>query len=250
MLISASEIIKQSVDLYFKHFKQIWVYLAISLAPAVLLAVLAFISISLEVRQITNAVASDIILLLLKLAGLIISFWAFLALIKVFDQIIKSETIATVKTNLNLTAKMILPGILIYILIFLISFVGLLLFVIPGIIFFIWYQFSFYALVTDNKRDIMAMKASKELVVGRWLQVAWLFIAPGLVFTVMGGFLQWLIKWTALWVPNASIVQIEIAYGFTDQVVGLLTLPLLIAAGLILYENLKANPVGATPETV
>jgi len=42
---------------------------------------------------------------------------------------------------------------------------------------------------------------------------------------------------------------LQIANGFANRIIGLLILPLLIATGLILYENLKANPTSPTPPT-
>ncbi|OGH87455.1 MAG: hypothetical protein A3J93_02895 [Candidatus Magasanikbacteria bacterium RIFOXYC2_FULL_42_28] len=250
MLISTTDIIKQSTALYLKHFKQIWAYLIISLAPAVILAMLAFATISLEVNSITNVTWDDIILAMLYLIGLLVSFWAYLGLIKTFDQIIKNAPIAGVKNNLNLAGKIILPAIWISFLTGLITLVGALLFVIPGIIFMVWYHFSLYALVADGERGTTAMKMSKNLATNRWWAVLWRLLAPTVLFTVIGGFLQWLIKQIIFWFPDISIIQLQIANGFADRIIGLLILPLLIATGLILYENLKANPVNSIPPTV
>lgn len=242
MIISASEITKQSVGLYFKHFKQIWLYLVISLAPTIITIILALVGISLEVRSITPGFVNNTAILTTVLIGVIISFWAYLGLIKVFDQIIKNQTIAPWKENFATTSKMILPGIFIMILTGLAILAGTLLFVIPGIILSVWYNFSVYALIADNQRGLTAMKASKVLVVGQWWSVLWRLIAPGILFAVASGTLQWLIARIIFWLPRISKIEFEILTMLANQAINLLTLPLMIGAGLILYENLKANP--------
>lgn len=66
----------------------------------------------------------------------------------------------------------------------LIVFLGLLFFVIPGIIFSIWLAFVEYALVLENKKVIECLKRSRELVRGNWWSIFWRFLIIGLVFTM------------------------------------------------------------------
>lgn len=248
MLIGVNNIIQQSITLYFKHFKQIWVYLAISLIPTIVITLIALIEISLEIRMITPKTLNDAALIVLYVAGSIVSLWAYLALIKVFDLILKNQPAVWWKDNLSAAVKTILPGILLFILTGLIVLAGSLLFVIPGIIFMVWYQFSVYALVADNEHGLVAMKNSKNLVTGRWWAVLWRLLAPSALFAIGAGILQWVVTLIISWIPKIPEATLEVITIMTDNIINLLLLPLLIAAGLILYENLKANPVNTALE--
>ena len=52
-----------------------------------------------------------------------------------------------------------------------------LLFIIPGIIFAVYYSFSIYVLLIENQRGRAALKRSKELVKGYWWAVFWRYAA-------------------------------------------------------------------------
>ena len=56
-----------------------------------------------------------------------------------------------------------------------------LLFIIPGIIFSIYWTFAFYALITDKVGFKKAMSHSKQVVKGRWWTVAWYSFLQGLI---------------------------------------------------------------------
>lgn len=48
---------------------------------------------------------------------------------------------------------------------------GFLLFIIPGIIFVVWWSVAFYALAGENARGMAALRRSRELVRGHWWAV-------------------------------------------------------------------------------
>ena len=49
---------------------------------------------------------------------------------------------------------------------------GFLLFIIPGIIFTIWFVFSVYTVICEDKRGFKALSRSKQLVKGYWWPIA------------------------------------------------------------------------------
>jgi hypothetical protein len=65
-----------------------------------------------------------------------------------------------------------------------IIFGGLILLVIPALIFFIWIKFAPYHTVLDNTGGTAAIKASYKLVTGRWWSVFWRAIIPLLFFSL------------------------------------------------------------------
>jgi hypothetical protein len=64
----------------------------------------------------------------------------------------------------------------------LVIFGGTVLFIVPGIIFSVWYVFSTYAVILDNKKGGVALKFSKSLVIGRWWRMVWRIVVPSLLF--------------------------------------------------------------------
>ena len=246
MLIKATDIINQSVELYLKHFKQIWVYLAISLIPTITLTIITLTEISLEVHMVTPKIANDIVLLIVFIAGLILSLWAYLALIKGCDRILKNQLPGDWKENFISAKTIILSGIWLSIIVGLTILAGSILFIIPGIIFTVWFQFSIYSLATDNTKGIEAMKMSKNLVTGRWWAVLWRLFAPSVLFAIAAGILQWIIGQILNLLPTMSLAPSNTVTIFSNNIISLLLLPLLIIAGLILYENLKSTPVNKT----
>lgn len=54
---------------------------------------------------------------------------------------------------------------------------GLLLFVVPGLVFTVWFFFSDQAVILEGKRGFDALVASRELVRGRFFAVAWMLFA-------------------------------------------------------------------------
>lgn len=61
---------------------------------------------------------------------------------------------------------------------------GLILLIIPGIIFSIWFQFAINALVIDNQRGTTALSFSKQLVKGRFWKVFGRTLLLGLIFGI------------------------------------------------------------------
>lgn len=89
---------------------------------------------------------------------------------------------------------------------------GFILFVIPGIIFSVWFAFSEYAFVADGNRGRRALEHSRELVRGYWWPIlgrlAPLAVAPMLVSLVTT--LDFLIN--SLVVMPFSLVYLYILY--------------------------------------
>jgi len=50
--------------------------------------------------------------------------------------------------------------------------IGFLLFIVPGIILAVWFAFSVYTVICEDKRWFKALSRSKQLVKGRWWSVA------------------------------------------------------------------------------
>lgn len=125
---------------------------------------------------------------------------------------------------------------------------GLLLFVIPGIVFTVWYAFAQLATVLDEKRPIEALTFSKLLVKGRFWAVAWRLTSVPIVIaliyaTVMGLLVTAFSTYTGAdpefllgtegpsWVP------------LMDAIVQVFLIPFLLTYSVLLFQDLKKHPV-------
>ncbi|MCC6639499.1 hypothetical protein IT409_02990 [Candidatus Falkowbacteria bacterium] len=123
---------------------------------------------------------------------------------------------------------------------------GMILLIIPGIIFAIWYQFAaLNQLLSDEKLTVsQALANSKNLVVGRWWQTLWKTIAPQIVFGffvgLLGGVVGGLIPGSAQDFTNLTAVALE---NLGSIIISAIATPLLAFPTLLLYKSLKENPV-------
>lgn len=123
-----------------------------------------------------------------------------------------------------------------------VTMVGFLFFVIPGIIFAIWFAFSYFILIFENKRGTDAMKASKAYVKGKWWSVlgryAFLILIGILVSIVMGVVTK--IVGSALEGVGVGIVQF---------LFNALIIPVAIGYSYLLYKDLSSTQAPTTMQT-
>lgn len=97
---------------------------------------------------------------------------------------------------------------------------GLIFFIIPGIIFSIWFSMALYVLVAEGLKGTSAIKRSKQLVKGNGWDVFLRFLVAGLIIG--------LISWVISWVPVLGAI-----------VAALFISPFGLIFGYLLYEDLK-----------
>lgn len=101
---------------------------------------------------------------------------------------------------------------------------GYLLFVIPGIIFAVWFSLAVYIVIAEGSGGMNAILKSKEYVKGYWWEVLWRFIFIGLV--VFGINIVAMIASAIIpIIPNLLMIFIT---------------PLTVIYSFLVYKNLKA----------
>lgn len=123
--------------------------------------------------------------------------------------------------------------------------IGGLFFVIPGLLFLVWYAFTTHEVVFFNAAAVPALEESKRLVVGRWFAVAWRFFAP--IFII--GFTAALVELFALapfsWPHLLTIPYTLPAMLANSLIIAILyavIFPMITMAGVILFFSLKKEP--------
>lgn len=101
----------------------------------------------------------------------------------------------------------------------LITALGFILLIIPGIIFSVWFAFAAFAAVTDNLGAVAALKKSKALVSGYFWPVLGRFVVFGIL---------------------TSIIQMGVSFiPFMGPVIIMFLAPYFLLLPYLLYEDLK-----------
>jgi hypothetical protein len=123
--------------------------------------------------------------------------------------------------------------------------VGAVLLVVPGLLAYVWLYFSQYALIFDGRRSWSALLYSRDLMRGSFFRVALRIVV---FLAVWSGFNSWaggtffavslLAGWVglitgALWASVFMVDLLAVAVLYT-------TLAFLLAAGLRLYQDMRA----------
>jgi len=114
----------------------------------------------------------------------------------------------------------------------LIIFAGSLLFIIPGIIFTIWFMFWEYAFIVDGVKGFAVLKKSREYVRGSFWEVFVLTALGGMAVFFINIFLEIL-----NYIPPLNIAS---------MVISIVIWPLYQIYFYLMYENLKKIKMGET----
>ena len=117
-----------------------------------------------------------------SIATVVVSLWTAVALLFAIRD---AEQGITAKEALKKGWKRIPAYWWISILLVAISIGGFLLFIIPGIIFWIWFSFAIYVLVDEDKRGMNALFRSKQLVAGYWWKIFGRYITLSLTIVIV-----------------------------------------------------------------
>jgi hypothetical protein len=245
MLLTASQIIEQSWNIFTKHWRTILAYCGwlVLWGAGYMLFVVAFVFVYVILRNI-GSLALFLIVNFLFLASIFLaSIWFLTLLTTAFSKVIKSfidqQTPPSFRSLFKTNHHLIWPVVGVSIIVGLIIFGGTLLFVVPGIIFTLWYYFAMYEVIFYEKRGWQALQESKALVVGRWWAVAWRLVVPALFYV----FISIIISFgTGLLVRYGGLAG-GIFGTFIDLATNLLTSALVLICTLLIYFNLKANPL-------
>ena len=241
MLKTATELIVESWKLYAKNWRKFLPYLIMLFLPTLILSALGAISLYLSVYLPSSSLTSNVVILVVFAASLVLTIWVSIALARtMFDCLLARPT--EWKETFFASSDLIWPVIYTSFLVTLIVLGGTLLLIIPGIIFAVWYSFTFYTVIFENIKGLNALSASKSMVAGRWLPVAWRLLITALVFGFLNYALSFVFAYLIRLAPAPVFIQSAAASALAS-LAGAITTPLSIGAILILYQSLKQNPV-------
>jgi hypothetical protein len=134
--------------------------------------------------------------------------------------------------------KKIGPVIWISILVGLIVAGGLILFIIPGIIFMVLLAVAIPALVVENQRGTGALSRSWNLVKGDWWRVLGIIVVTGFITNIVSSIIGA--------IGGNSLIGMWI----TDAIAQIITGPFTALVSILLYLDLRARKEGLTVEAL
>lgn len=176
---------------------------------------------------------------------LVLSVWMTVVLFLLSRSIIARTAVDLPRAQAD-AWRLMMPLVLVALLETLVVAGGLVLLVIPGLVFSVWYGFAQLAAIFDGKRGFEALTFSKRLVAGRFWSVVWRLVAgPGLI---LGLYLVTVIAVVsaigiaanlseAFFASDAFVMWVDLF----SSVVELFFLPWFIIYSSLLYENLTGQ---------
>lgn len=231
---------------YWRHFLP---YIFLLIITGAILFLAGYVGIEIELHLKANRLINDIIILLIYIASLIFSLWITIGLIQTAAAAWKKQTPLSWKDTLTNNNHLIIPVAINSILVTLIIAAGSILFVVPGIIFFVWYNFASYEIILDNKNWKEAFAVSKSLVIGRWWKIAWRILAIILIYSVISAIIQMGIVSIIGLIRGISATTLEVTNNSLASLLNIILTPPLVGSLVGLYLNAKENPLVITPPT-
>ena len=164
-----------SVNTYYNNFKSFLPFvLPIAFIPAVF---------SVGISYLPNNNLSNFLTVILNLlSALLVAAFMVGLYIKISQTL--SEKSMAFQDIMRQALKRFWPFVLTAIMLFLIVSAGIILLIIPGIIFAVWYFSSMYVAATTDVTAVAALDESKQLVTGRWWKVFGFLLINGLALLV------------------------------------------------------------------
>jgi len=251
MLIKAGEIIKNSWEVYAKNWRRLFPYMLLIFLPNFLLGPVGFASMYLDKFAPGGffMYLNNFVVLAIFAASIIFALWAAAAMTKNLKALSENQAGFNWREALVTTSRFIWPIIYTSILVMLVVLGGTILLIIPGVIFSIWFVFSYYTVIFEDKKGREALKASRALVAGRWWGILWRLIVPGIFFGLLAAILSYAVATGLGYIFQASML-FALTNAFFTSIISSLVAPLSALATLLLYLNAKKEPAASllTPE--
>lgn len=220
---SAQDLIKKSLYIFFKK-KNLAYFVKLMLVILVLTFGTGILSFFISggfgafLPDFVKNPAWAVLFLILFIVFVVIGIWTQAAIYESVKMVVKGEPLnmrKTLKVGWRKSGKFFLVGFLSM----LIVFVGLVLLIVPGIIFAVWFSFSRFVVIKEGLGVRASLKRSRELVRGRF----WPILGRYLVFFVV-------------------YLLFQIALGLVPYIgtfAGIVLAPLFILPSYLLYQELS-----------
>ena len=224
-MITLNKLFKNSWQIYTKQFKTLFLITALTFLPIIIFQDLMeyYYENTLKTGEFSGIGLTLIALIVLTL---FISFAGKGAIIKSID------SNKGIRKSLEFGWNNLISIIWVDILTSIFIIIGFILFIIPGIMFSVWYAFALMVLLLDNKKGWQALKQSKELTRGKWQGI---FIRLILIYIIL------IAINVALSTISNLVSDNKIVINAIFYVTMLLFTPFIFSYTYVIYKNLKGG---------
>ena len=185
-LISIKDLFINSFKIYQQRF---WIFVKLMAISALVFLFALFIWISLFLsilfgKNFYTFIVLSIVFTIFIVMAAVVGFWVQASLIVAVKE---RASLLGAKQSLLKGWSIINSYIWVSFLTGLTILLGFIFFIIPGLIFTIWFGFSRYVLISEDKRGKSAMIMSRQLVRGYW----WSIFGRFLVTLILGIFISY-----------------------------------------------------------
>jgi hypothetical protein len=238
MLSSPFELLAKSWRLYRANFWTYFGYASWLLLPLAIILVLT---------TLPKHVIVDALTITISIAQVFVALWIVISLIRFTYELAENKSPDLARLSKESVTR--IPNLLATAFLqLLIVLGGVLLFVIPGFIFWVWYAFAQMTTVIEGSRPVEALTASRALVRGRFFPVLWRLVCGPIVvcllYSVALGSLLYAISLglgfdlISVFSEDPPVWALAI-----EGIAEVIIFPLLLVYSVILYRDLKTNPV-------
>jgi hypothetical protein len=245
MLTSPFLLLSNSLRVYKENF---WTYLGYS--AWLLLPMAAFLALD-AVRYFW---LEQILAIVITIIQILISLWVVVCLLKLTYGILTEKTVSSQTLSRDSVSRV--PFLLATALLqSVIVLGGILLFVVPGFVFWVWYAFAQLSSVLDGSRPVESLTISREMVRGRFFPVLTrLLFGPILISIIYLAAVSTIYTSVSLSIgadPKSLLSDDLPAWIIAlDGITEVIIFPLLLIYCVNLFHDLKKNPIKIEGSTI
>lgn len=224
-------LIQEAFAIYKANIK---LFFLIFIVPGILTVTFGYFTAGIEERDM--GLQSVVLFTVLFVLLMVVNIAMAIAMVKA----VASPAEVTVQSAYQFAREHFWSYLWVSVLVAIIVLLGFVLLIVPGIIFSVWYVFSYFVLLFEGQRGMDALRRSKEHVRGKWWPVFGRVLFLLLISLILSGILGVLFGTT----PEAreSLVSLIAA-----QILNLVLVPVSIAYMYLLYQEVKMAPQAQAP---
>ncbi len=209
-LLDVKDLLKRAWQIYKTRFL---VFLGISILPIIFTSLMSFYK------------SFSPLTIIFGIITILVSIWSGASLLYAVKE---REQKIGIKESFTKGWHKFIPYLWISFLVMLIVAGGSILFIIPGIIFAVWFNFATYVLISEDLKGTKALSRSKQLVKGKFKSVIWRFFVVGVIsFIILAG-ISFLFSFFGKTVEDV-----------VSSIISLFLAPFITTYSFLIYEDLK-----------
>ena len=237
-MLTVTSLLKESLKLYRSHATNYIGYVAWLLLPFSGMVLLSLLPQTFFVFVLG---------IFLTFVQIFLAVWLAILLIQLTTSFKAGEKPDGIKFQKHATL-LLRSALIIIALQLLVEIGGIILLVIPGLIFAVWYGFSVFTLIFENKKSINALSASRELSRGRFWPVCWRYYAGPILMLIVYSLILAILVTTIsaiIGIDPQEALQIgtipPLWVSILDAIAEILLFPLVMIYLTLLYQELKKD---------